>query len=124
MASKNVIDTGGNMPGPRCDNSLNKVKVETIIPRAANTRMKSVTHVKREATWLKYVEERRNLKSKTNMGGGQMVNKEPILLKKAPIKTTSMPCISCPAIKRNRSKWIWNFVDKKPRWKSTCVLRR
>ena len=73
--------------------------VETTIPRAANTRTMCVTNVKRKTTWLKYVEERRNLKSNTNVGTGQMVNKELILLQKAPIKTTYMrPCIICPGI--------------------------
>ena len=93
--------------------------VETTIPRAANTRMKCVTNVKRKATWQKYVKERRKHKSKEDMGAGRMVNKERILSKKAPIKMMSMPCIICPAIERNRSKWIWNFVDGKTRWKST-----
>ena len=72
--------------------------VETTIPRAANTRTMCVTNVKRKTTWLKNVAERRNLKSNTNVGTGQMVNKELILLQKAPIKTTSMPCIICPGI--------------------------
>ena len=49
---------------------------------------------------MAYVEER-NLQSKTSVGAGRMANKERILLKKAPIKITSMPRIICLAIERN-----------------------
>ena len=103
MASKNLIDAGRRLARPAVTTISTRAKkklnlhifsqnesaiaaVETTIPGAANTRTKCVTNVKRKATWLKYVEERRNLQSKTSMGAGRMANKEPILLKKAPIK--------------------------------------
>ncbi|XP_068742324.1 zinc finger MYM-type protein 1-like [Montipora capricornis] len=82
MASKNLIDIGGKTPSS--DTNVNKVEeeinlhifsenksaiaaVETTIPRAVNSRTKCVTNVKRKATWLKYVEERRNLQSKAGV---------------------------------------------------------
>lgn len=92
--------------------------MEITIFRVVNIRMKCVINVKRKVNWLKYVEERRNFKSKIDVGVGRMVNKERILLKKVLIKTMFMLCIICLAIERNRLKWIWNFVDGKIRWKS------
>ena len=85
--------------------------VETTIPRAANTRTKCVTNVKRKATWLKYVKERRNLQSKTSVGAGRIANKERILLKKTGADQDDAYAIHhLPTIEKNRSKWIWNFV--------------
>ena len=44
---------------PQCfsQNESAIAAVETTIPRAANTRMKCITNVKRKATWQKYVKE-------------------------------------------------------------------
>ena len=140
MASKNLIEIIGGKT-PSSDNNINKVEGETKPPHfqpkqecyrcngnhdPSSCKYKNEVCYKcqKKATWLKYVEERRNPESQTSVGAGRMANKERILLKKAPIKTTSMLCIICPAIERNHSKWIWNFVDEKTRWKSTRVLRR
>ena len=91
MDFRNVMDLGGKMPSN--NNNVNKVEEEIAPP--------------------KFQPKRECYRCGGDMGTGRMVNKEHILLKKAPIKMMSMPCIICPAIERNRSKWIWNFVDGK-----------
>ena len=132
MALKNLIDLGGKCTtmttrSTKWTTKLNLricsqndsaiAAVETTIPRAVNLRMTCAKNVRRKATWLKYAVERRNHdKHKTNPGADRKENKERkehILWKKAPIKTTSMLCIICPATGRNRSKWISNFVEGK-----------
>ena len=139
MASRNVMDLGGKTPSS--DNNVNKVEEEIAPPkfqpkrecyRCGGNHDPSSCKYKNEVCYkcqkkghmAKYVKERRNHKSKEDMGAGRMVNKERILSKKAPIKMMSIPCIICPAIERNRLKWTWNFVDGKKRWKSTQVRRR
>ena len=141
MASKNLADIGGKMPNvPSSDNNINKLDEETKPPHfqpkrecyhcsgnhdPSSCKYKNEVYYKcqKKGHMAKVCRGRRNLQSKTSVSAGRMANKERILLKKAPIKMTSMPCVICPAIERNRSKWIWNFVDGKTQWKSTWVLR-
>ena len=117
MASKNLIDIGRKTPSaPSSDNNIDKVEEETKPPhfqpkrecyRCGGNHDPSSCKYKNEVCQkcqkegrMAYVEER-NLQSKTSVGAGRMANKERILLKKAPIKITSMPRIICLAIERN-----------------------